>query len=165
MKNKLQRFCNYFSKTVPLALQSLEENVGFFLVEFPISRIKQITCFRGHSSFFLLTKQAGSTPGQVFRSICCLLLCILQRISLFEGPSFCNLLKSKVDSREAARGDIPQCEGDRGSFSPVQCSQEQERCWCVFGNGEEVPGTRVNGTRLECASEFLLQASCEQIQA
>ncbi|KAF2976319.1 hypothetical protein EK904_011311, partial [Melospiza melodia maxima] len=69
-----------------------------------------------------------------------------------ECPSFCNLLKSRVVSREAARGDIPQCEGARGSFSPVQCSQEQESCWCVFGNGEEVPGTRVHGAQPECAS-------------
>ncbi|OWK61504.1 Thyroglobulin [Lonchura striata] len=69
-----------------------------------------------------------------------------------ECPSLCSMLKSKAVSREAARGDIPQCEGDRGSFSPVQCSQEQESCWCVFANGEEVPGTRVNGARPECAS-------------
>ncbi|XP_057880895.1 thyroglobulin [Melospiza georgiana] len=69
-----------------------------------------------------------------------------------ECPSFCNLLKSRVVSREAARGDIPQCEGARGSFSPVQCSQDQESCWCVFGNGEEVPGTRVHGAQPECAS-------------
>uniref|UniRef100_A0A8C3DMA2 Thyroglobulin n=1 Tax=Corvus moneduloides TaxID=1196302 RepID=A0A8C3DMA2_CORMO len=69
-----------------------------------------------------------------------------------ECPSFCNMLKSKTVSREAARGYIPQCEGDNGSFSPVQCSQDQESCWCVFDNGEEVPGTRVSGGRPECAS-------------
>ncbi|XP_017594533.1 PREDICTED: thyroglobulin [Corvus brachyrhynchos] len=69
-----------------------------------------------------------------------------------ECPSFCNMLKSKTVSREAARGYIPQCEGDNGSFSPVQCSQDQESCWCVFDNGEEVPGTRVSGERPECAS-------------
>ncbi|NWV22291.1 THYG protein, partial [Origma solitaria] len=69
-----------------------------------------------------------------------------------ECPSFCNLLKSKTVSREASRGYIPQCEGDGGSFSPVQCSQGQESCWCVFGDGEEVPGTRVSGGRPQCAS-------------
>ncbi|RMC14831.1 hypothetical protein DUI87_07007 [Hirundo rustica rustica] len=69
-----------------------------------------------------------------------------------ECPSLCSMLKSKAVSREAGRGDIPQCEGDNGSFSPVQCSQDQGSCWCVFGNGEEVPGTRVNGGRPECAS-------------
>lgn len=115
-------------------------------------------CFRGHSSFFLPTKQAGGTAGKAFRSICCLLFCTLQRICLFTGPSFCNMLKSKAVSREAARGYIPQCEGDSGGFSPVQCSQDQESCWCVFDSGEEVPGTRVSGGRPECASEFLLQA-------
>ncbi|KAI1243643.1 Thyroglobulin [Lamprotornis superbus] len=69
-----------------------------------------------------------------------------------ECPSFCDMLKSRAVSREAARGYIPQCEGDKGSFSAVQCSQDQESCWCVFGSGEEVPGTRVNGGRPECAS-------------
>ncbi|NXJ82569.1 THYG protein, partial [Trogon melanurus] len=69
-----------------------------------------------------------------------------------ECPSFCNILKSKTDLREAGKGYIPQCEGDDGAFSPVQCSQDQESCWCVFDNGEEVPGTRVSGGRPACAS-------------
>lgn len=91
---------------------------------------------------------------------CCLLLSILQWISLFKGPSFCNMLKSKTGLREAGKGYIPECEGDNGTFSPVQCSQDQESCWCVFENGEEVPGTRVSGGRPVCASEFLLEACC-----
>ncbi|XP_010114533.1 PREDICTED: thyroglobulin-like, partial [Chlamydotis macqueenii] len=69
-----------------------------------------------------------------------------------ECPSFCNMLKSKTALREAGKGYIPQCEGDNGTFSPVQCSQDQESCWCVFDNGEEVPGTRVSGGRPACAS-------------
>ncbi|NXJ93609.1 THYG protein, partial [Corythaixoides concolor] len=69
-----------------------------------------------------------------------------------ECPSFCNMLKSKTSLREAGKGYIPQCEGDNGPFSPVQCSQVQESCWCVFYNGEEVPGTRVSRGRPACAS-------------
>ncbi|NWV67698.1 THYG protein, partial [Malurus elegans] len=69
-----------------------------------------------------------------------------------ECPSLCNLLKSRAVSREAARGYIPQCEEEGGGFSAVQCSQDQQSCWCVFDNGEEVPGTRVSGGRPECAS-------------
>uniref|UniRef100_A0A8C0AVV4 Thyroglobulin n=1 Tax=Buteo japonicus TaxID=224669 RepID=A0A8C0AVV4_9AVES len=69
-----------------------------------------------------------------------------------DGPSFCNMLKSKTGLREAGKGYIPQCEGDNGTFSPVQCSQDQESCWCVFDNGEEAPGTRVSGGRPACAS-------------
>ncbi|NWX34409.1 THYG protein, partial [Notiomystis cincta] len=69
-----------------------------------------------------------------------------------ECPSLCDMLKSEAVSGGAARGYIPQCEGLSGAFSPVQCSQDQESCWCVFGNGEEVPGTRVTGGRPECAS-------------
>uniref|UniRef100_A0A8B9DLT2 Thyroglobulin n=1 Tax=Anser cygnoides TaxID=8845 RepID=A0A8B9DLT2_ANSCY len=71
---------------------------------------------------------------------------------LFKGPSFCNMLKSKTSLREAGKGYIPQCEGDKGMFSPVQCSQDEESCWCVFDNGEEVPGTRVSGGRPACES-------------
>lgn len=70
------------------------------------------------------------------------------------------MLKSKTGLREAGKGYIPQCEGDNGTFSPVQCSQDQESCWCVFDNGEEAPGTRVSGGRPACASEFLPEAHC-----
>ncbi|NXP73581.1 THYG protein, partial [Ramphastos sulfuratus] len=69
-----------------------------------------------------------------------------------ECPSFCTMLKSKTGLREAGKGYIPQCEGANGTFSPVQCSQDQESCWCVFDNGEEVPGTRVSEGRPSCAS-------------
>ncbi|NXY86254.1 THYG protein, partial [Alcedo cyanopectus] len=67
-------------------------------------------------------------------------------------PSFCNMLTSRIVLREAGKGYIPQCEGDNRTFSPAQCSQDKESCWCVFDNGEEVPGTRVNGARPACAS-------------
>uniref|UniRef100_A0A8B9DLE5 Thyroglobulin n=1 Tax=Anser cygnoides TaxID=8845 RepID=A0A8B9DLE5_ANSCY len=76
---------------------------------------------------------------------------------LFKGPSFCNMLKSKTSLREAGKGYIPQCEGDKGMFSPVQCSQDEESCWCVFDNGEEVPGTRVSGGRPACEKLQLFQ--------
>ncbi|NXI58262.1 THYG protein, partial [Chloroceryle aenea] len=69
-----------------------------------------------------------------------------------ECPSLCNMLMSKTLLREAGKGYIPQCEGDNGTFSPVQCSQDQGSCWCVFDNGEEAPGTRVSGARPACAS-------------
>ncbi|XP_074919354.1 thyroglobulin isoform X1 [Chelonoidis abingdonii] len=67
-------------------------------------------------------------------------------------PGFCSMLTSKVSLREIGKGYIPQCEGDNGNFSPVQCDQDQESCWCVFENGEEVPGTRVRGERPACES-------------
>ncbi|NXU53207.1 THYG protein, partial [Turnix velox] len=69
-----------------------------------------------------------------------------------ECPSFCSMLQSKTALREAGKGYIPQCDGDTGTFSPVQCSKDEESCWCVFDNGEEVPGTRVTGGRPVCAS-------------
>ncbi|KFO85123.1 Thyroglobulin, partial [Buceros rhinoceros silvestris] len=68
-----------------------------------------------------------------------------------ECPSFCNMLKSRTGLRASGKGYTPQCEGDDGTFSPMQCSQARGSCWCVFGNGEEVPGTRVSGGRPACA--------------
>ncbi|XP_074840896.1 thyroglobulin [Carettochelys insculpta] len=67
-------------------------------------------------------------------------------------PGFCSMLKSKVILREIGTGYIPQCEGDNGNFSPVQCNQDGESCWCIFANGEEVPGTQVRGRRPACDS-------------
>ncbi|OXB74632.1 UNVERIFIED_CONTAM: hypothetical protein H355_010158 [Colinus virginianus] len=67
-------------------------------------------------------------------------------------PSFCKMLELKTSLREVGKGYIPKCEEANGVFSPVQCSQDEESCWCVFDNGEEVPGTRVNGGRPACES-------------
>uniref|UniRef100_A0A8B9IRH9 Thyroglobulin n=1 Tax=Amazona collaria TaxID=241587 RepID=A0A8B9IRH9_9PSIT len=71
---------------------------------------------------------------------------------VFQRPSFCTMLRSKAGLREAGKGYIPQCEGNNGAFSTMQCSQDQDSCWCVFDNGEEAPGTRVSRGRPECAS-------------
>ncbi|XP_052559967.1 thyroglobulin isoform X1 [Tympanuchus pallidicinctus] len=69
-----------------------------------------------------------------------------------ECPSFCNMLELRTSLREAGKGYIPKCEEPSGIFSPVQCTQDEESCWCVFDNGEEVPGTRVSGGRPACES-------------
>uniref|UniRef100_A0A8B9TDK3 Thyroglobulin n=1 Tax=Anas platyrhynchos TaxID=8839 RepID=A0A8B9TDK3_ANAPL len=45
----------------------------------------------------------------------------------------------------------------RGCSHPVQCSRDGESCWCVFDNGEEVPGTRVSGGRPACEKLQLFQ--------
>uniref|UniRef100_A0A8C9G4S1 Thyroglobulin n=1 Tax=Pavo cristatus TaxID=9049 RepID=A0A8C9G4S1_PAVCR len=69
-----------------------------------------------------------------------------------DGPSFCNMLELKTSLREVGKGYIPKCEEAKGVFSPVQCTQDEESCWCVFDNGEEVPGTRVSRGRPSCES-------------
>ncbi|KAJ6663125.1 hypothetical protein lerEdw1_010718 [Lerista edwardsae] len=66
-------------------------------------------------------------------------------------PGYCNMLKSRTLLRETGQGYVPQCESDSGTFSPMQCDEAQESCWCVFANGEEAPGTRVRGKRPACA--------------
>ncbi|XP_036597527.1 LOW QUALITY PROTEIN: thyroglobulin [Trichosurus vulpecula] len=65
-------------------------------------------------------------------------------------PSICTTLMEKATLREAGNGYIPTCVENDGRFSPVQCDQDQESCWCVLENGEEVPGTRVTGGRPSC---------------
>ncbi|XP_060099091.1 thyroglobulin [Heteronotia binoei] len=65
-------------------------------------------------------------------------------------PGYCSLLKSKTLSRELGRGYLPKCESSSGVFSPVQCDDNQESCWCVFENGAEAPGTRDASRRPEC---------------
>ncbi|XP_070604754.1 thyroglobulin, partial [Erythrolamprus reginae] len=65
-------------------------------------------------------------------------------------PSYCSLVKSKALVRGIGRGYIPECDENRQSFSTVQCSEDQASCWCVFDNGQEAPGTRVNGQTSAC---------------
>lgn len=74
-----------------------------------------------------------------------------------EGPGYCSMLKSRALLRETGQGYVPQCESDSGTFSPMQCDEAQESCWCVFANGEEAPGTRVRGKRPACQRESPLQ--------
>uniref|UniRef100_A0A8D0GXN7 Thyroglobulin n=1 Tax=Sphenodon punctatus TaxID=8508 RepID=A0A8D0GXN7_SPHPU len=71
---------------------------------------------------------------------------------VFQRPGYCSVLRSKTSLREIGKGYIPQCEPDKGTFSPVQCGQDEELCWCVFENGEEVPGTRVSREKPACES-------------
>lgn len=73
--------------------------------------------------------------------------------SLCTGPGLCDVLKSRVLSRKVSLGYTPVCKALDGGFSPVQCDLSQGSCWCVLGNGEEVPGTRVVGTQPACESK------------
>uniref|UniRef100_A0A8D0GVF9 Thyroglobulin n=1 Tax=Sphenodon punctatus TaxID=8508 RepID=A0A8D0GVF9_SPHPU len=77
---------------------------------------------------------------------------VFQRGGLGSSPGYCSVLRSKTSLREIGKGYIPQCEPDKGTFSPVQCGQDEELCWCVFENGEEVPGTRVSREKPACES-------------
>uniref|UniRef100_UPI00398F4E46 thyroglobulin n=1 Tax=Pristiophorus japonicus TaxID=55135 RepID=UPI00398F4E46 len=61
-------------------------------------------------------------------------------------PSRCEILNQQVIHQEVGTGYIPACEELDGSFSAVQCDQDEGRCWCVFTNGEEIPETQVNTT-------------------
>ncbi|XP_016071478.1 PREDICTED: thyroglobulin [Miniopterus natalensis] len=67
-------------------------------------------------------------------------------------PGLCESLQSGIPSRRLGPGYTPACEAEDGSLSPVQCDPTQDSCWCVFGSGEEVPGTRVAGSRPACES-------------
>ncbi|ERE63014.1 neuroligin-3 isoform 2 [Cricetulus griseus] len=67
-------------------------------------------------------------------------------------PGLCDVLKSGTLTRKVSPGYTPICEAQGGGFSPVQCDMAQGSCWCVLDNGEEVPGTRVEGTQPACES-------------
>ncbi|XP_051015534.1 thyroglobulin isoform X2 [Acomys russatus] len=67
-------------------------------------------------------------------------------------PGLCDVLKNGALSRKVGPGYTPVCEAQDGSFSSMQCDLAQGSCWCVLGNGEEVPGTRVVGTQSACES-------------
>jgi len=36
-----------------------------------------------------------------------------------------------------------ECEAD-GSYKPLQCADDQSRCWCVDGLGHEILATRTS---------------------
>ena len=46
---------------------------------------------------------------------------------------------------------MPGCRPD-GSYVPEQCDASIGQCWCVDQNGNELAGTRVNGSPL-CTSQ------------
>ncbi|XP_028389694.1 thyroglobulin [Phyllostomus discolor] len=64
----------------------------------------------------------------------------------------CAPLQTGVLSSGAGPGDTRACGTEDGGLSPVRCDPAQGSCWCVLGSGEEVPGTRVAGSRPACES-------------
>ncbi|XP_019719184.1 thyroglobulin [Hippocampus comes] len=99
--------------------------------------------------------------GRLLAVVLALLVC--QSPALCAGPSEYQL-DSAVTPCEAARaaarqpGRRPQCTQD-GRFRPVQCSGRGQECWCVDAEGQEVAGTRTNGSIPQCASSCHLQSS------
>ncbi|XP_069076883.1 thyroglobulin [Pleurodeles waltl] len=76
-------------------------------------------------------------------------------------PGFCTSSQTGARVQEVGLGYIPVCREDN-RFTPVQCEQGQESCFCVFKDGAEAPGTRVSITggrkpacdRPQCATPF-----------
>ncbi|XP_061531344.1 thyroglobulin isoform X2 [Phycodurus eques] len=66
----------------------------------------------------------------------------------------CEALRDGAEPRDHG----PQCARD-GRFRPVQCSGRGQRCWCVDAEGQEVAGTRTNGSVPQCASPCHLQST------
>uniref|UniRef100_A0A8D2KSV9 Thyroglobulin n=1 Tax=Varanus komodoensis TaxID=61221 RepID=A0A8D2KSV9_VARKO len=102
------------------------------------------------SQVFLCPFRAQSSLGELF-----IKLGLSQSSGTLSSfcPGYCTVLKAKVLLREIGRGHVPQCENDTGNFSPVQCSEDQGSCWCVFEDGEEAPGTQVHGRMPRCQRE------------
>ncbi|XP_072345860.1 uncharacterized protein nid2a isoform X9 [Scyliorhinus torazame] len=51
-------------------------------------------------------------------------------------------LRAELNLREPLVGvHIPECD-EEGKFRPLQCHASTGYCWCVYENGQELPGTR-----------------------
>ncbi|XP_072125175.1 nidogen-2 isoform X11 [Mobula birostris] len=58
----------------------------------------------------------------------------------------CEQQRERIQTEMSLRGPlvghhIPQCD-EEGNFRPMQCHSSTGYCWCVYENGQEVPGTR-----------------------
>ncbi|XP_077384390.1 thyroglobulin isoform X2 [Festucalex cinctus] len=95
------------------------------------------------------------------------LLAVVLALLVCRSPALCARpseyqLDSTMTPCEAARDRQPdrrpQCTHD-GRFRPVQCSGQGQECWCVDADGQEVGGSRSNGSIPQCASPCQLQSS------
>ncbi|XP_055496382.1 uncharacterized protein nid2a isoform X6 [Leucoraja erinacea] len=89
--------------------------------------------------------------------------------------SACEQQRDRLEAEVRLRGSqplvghhIPQCD-EEGNFRPLQCHSSTGHCWCVYENGQEVPGTRAPpGTaQPRCgttAANVLVKSACEQHQ-
>ncbi|OCT77184.1 hypothetical protein XELAEV_18032380mg [Xenopus laevis] len=60
-----------------------------------------------------------------------------------ECPGYCGVLKSELQVRNVSFAFVPEC-GKNGDFSSTQCDQDGTMCFCIFPDGEEGSGTRLN---------------------
>ncbi|XP_043553581.1 uncharacterized protein nid2a isoform X6 [Chiloscyllium plagiosum] len=63
---------------------------------------------------------------------------------------------------------IPECD-EEGNFKPLQCDSGTGYCWCVYENGQQIPGTRTSpGTsQPQCGQPAInerVKTACEQYQ-
>ncbi|XP_032883216.1 nidogen-2 isoform X30 [Amblyraja radiata] len=63
--------------------------------------------------------------------------------------SACEQQRDRLEAEVRLRGSqpllghhIPQCD-EEGNFRLMQCHSSTGHCWCVYENGQEVPGTRI----------------------
>lgn len=86
------------------------------------------------------------------RKICCSGVCVHGVLS--DQP--CTALINKLTTLTPAAGTyIPQCSAD-GSFSPIQCWNFTNTCWCVHTqNGWPISDAVLSGEILQCEGEIL----------
>ncbi|XP_017568638.2 thyroglobulin [Pygocentrus nattereri] len=70
-----------------------------------------------------------------------------------ETRSQCELLRGVGSAQQ--NDHIPQCSED-GRYRHVQCNNGEE-CWCVNGDGTEIPGSRQIGSVVHCLTSCQLQ--------
>ncbi|XP_043117353.1 thyroglobulin [Puntigrus tetrazona] len=71
-----------------------------------------------------------------------------------ESLSQCEQLRAVSSAQRHEH--VPQCSED-GRFRHVQCNRGGGECWCVSGEGLEIPGSRQNGSTVYCLTSCQLQ--------
>ena len=84
--------------------------------------------------------------------------------AVLESPAYaqskCQQEQQKLKAMGAMDMFVPECEPS-GLFKALQCytypSSGKEDCWCVDQNtGQEIPGTRITGSRPNCGGIYLI---------
>ncbi|XP_023669382.2 thyroglobulin [Paramormyrops kingsleyae] len=70
-----------------------------------------------------------------------------------DGASQCE--QQRREGAAQSRDYVPQCSED-GRYRHLQCSKGGSQCWCVDGEGTEVPGSRQNGSSVYCLTSCQL---------
>uniref|UniRef100_UPI00398F2778 uncharacterized protein nid2a isoform X2 n=1 Tax=Pristiophorus japonicus TaxID=55135 RepID=UPI00398F2778 len=81
----------------------------------------------------------------------------------------CEQHRERLQTELSLRGSrligmhVPECD-EEGNFRPMQCHASTGHCWCVYENGQEIPGTRTppGSSQPQCGLPERPKTACEQ---